>query len=202
MYGPNDFTNTIKCFQVNAPRCFFITTLKLIGLRAISIWELWYVLGPLSSHVMLVALTFTLLVCAHIEIQSNIVVIFLQGIKCNASTKIFMAEKSYFMMVNKSATIITLQKAARYAHNCTTCKSNGHAKFQCPQNLKMMIEHKQKPTTSQQKLSTTQWLNEPLTNINVDRLRFELSSYLDKSFVEYFYSSLEHGFDTLVADLN
>ena len=44
----------------------------------------------------------------------------------------------------------------KYAHNCTSCKSNGHAKFQCPQNLKMMTEQKQKPTTSQQKLSTTQ----------------------------------------------
>ena len=37
------------------------------------------VLGPLLIHVMLVALTFTLLVCAHIEIQSNIVVVFLQS---------------------------------------------------------------------------------------------------------------------------
>ena len=37
------------------------------------------VLGPLLSHVMLVALTFTLLVCARIEIQSNIVVVLLQS---------------------------------------------------------------------------------------------------------------------------
>ena len=37
------------------------------------------VLGPLLSHMMLVALTFTLLVCAHIEIQSNIVVVLLQS---------------------------------------------------------------------------------------------------------------------------
>ena len=41
----------------------------------------FFVLGPLLLVilVMLVALTFTLLVCAHIEIQSNIVVVFLQS---------------------------------------------------------------------------------------------------------------------------
>ena len=65
-----------------------------------------------------------------------------------------------------------------------------------------MTEHKQKPTTNQQKLSTTQWLSEPLTNKNIDRLRFELSSHPDKSFVEYLCSSLEHEFDTLVPDHN
>ena len=112
MYGLNAFMSIIKCFLVNALRYCFNTTSKMIGQREILNWEHWYMLGPLLSYVMLVALTFTLLVCAHIEIQSNIVVVFFQGIQCIANTKIFGSEKSYFITGNKFLIIITLQKSA------------------------------------------------------------------------------------------
>ena len=59
--GLNPYGSLFRLLYVDSDECVFC------------------VLGPLLSHVMLMALTFTLLVCAHIEIQSNIVVVFLQS---------------------------------------------------------------------------------------------------------------------------
>ena len=91
-----------------------------------------------------------------------------------------------------------------FAHVCARCRIGCHPQMNCHNNTNQVSMPTS--TTTYEKPSTSKWLADyplfPTTTINVDKLKLELHDHPDKTCVEYLYSGLRNGCDTLVKTNN